>query len=105
MTSFTTFGRAAACVAFSVATLAHAADNNKQPDPANPNAPVPPTPYVATVPTGQPAAPAATPDKNWKALNQTVGALNSMMLTMGAPEPAAPQPAHQHHQHHEGMKQ
>lgn len=78
-----------------------------QANPANPDAAVPATRYQDSSGYRSPAAPAASPDQNWKALNQTVGSINSMSLTMGGmdPEPApgpaqhppaGEQPQHQH---------
>lgn len=114
MTSYTQLCRAAACLAVAMATQAHAAGPARPPaDPADPNAATPATQYKAGVPYRPASQRGLTPDQNWKALNQTVGALNSMSLTMGRPDapepdaPAAPQPAAeapQHHHHHE-MKQ
>lgn len=122
MTSFTLLCRVAACLAAALFVVAHAAEPaRKAADPADPNATVPATRYrpalpYRTVPPQQ--GPAA--DQNWKALNQTVGAINSMSLTMGgADQPAQAEPAqqdgHQHahaaapapmqHHHHHEMKQ
>lgn len=58
-------------------------------DPADPNAPVPPTRYVP-MPAASVAAPTTSPAENWKALNQTVAAYDSMSLTMEMAAPAAP---------------
>lgn len=116
MTSFTQLCRVAACLAVAMAAQARATEQARPPaDPANPNAATPATQYKAGVPYRPASRPGLTPDQNWKPLNHTVGAINSMSLTMGrpdapAPEPAAPatpQPdaqAPEHHHHHE-MKQ
>lgn len=71
-----------------------------QANPANPDAAVPATRYQDSSGYRAPAASAASPDRNWKALNQTVGSINSMSLTMGSmdAEPATSGDAHQHAQ-------
>jgi hypothetical protein len=117
MTSFTQLCRAAACLAVAMAVPARAAEPARQPvDPADANATVPATRYKTALPYRPPLQPARTADQNWKALNQAVGAINSMSLTMGGPDeaaaaepvaPASAQPAGEapaHHHHHE-MKQ
>jgi hypothetical protein len=116
MTSFHHLCRVAACLALAMAAQAKAAGQERRPaDPADPNAAIPATPYKQALPYRPARQPGLTPDQNWKALNQAVGAINSMSLTMGrahdpVPEPAAPtgpQRAAQapaHHHHHE-MKQ
>jgi hypothetical protein len=121
MTSFTQLCRAAACLAVAMAVQARAAEQERRPaDPADPNAAVPASRYKPALPYRPAAPPARAPDQNWKALNQAVGAINSMSLTMGSDEPAPPQPETQgapqpaaqaqeqepaqHHHHHE-MKQ
>lgn len=58
-------------------------------DPADPNAPVPPTRYVP-MPAASVAAPTTSPAENWKALNRTVAAYDSMSLTMETAAPVAP---------------
>lgn len=118
MTSFTQLCRVAAGLAVAMAVQAHAAEPApKAADPADPNAAVPATRYKSALPYRPAPARGLTADQNWKALNQTVGAINSMSLTMGgADEPPQPEPAAQdgrpqegaapmqHHHHHE-MKQ
>lgn len=117
MSSLPKLCRVAMCLALAVATQARAAEPvSKAADPADPNAAVPATRYQPVLPYRAPRQPERTADQNWKALNQKVGATNSMSLTMGgADEPAdstqAP-PAHEHampeqeHQHHHhGMEQ
>jgi hypothetical protein len=112
MTSFHQLCRAAACLALAMAAQAHAAGQERQAaDPADPNAAIPATQYRPALPYRPAQQTRLTPDQNWKALNQAVGATNSMSLTMGrahdpAPEPAAPTgpqpaaqaPAHHHHE-------
>lgn len=56
-------------------------------DPADPASPVPPTHY-APMPGARIAAPTSSPADNWKALNRTVAAYDSMALTMEMPAPA-----------------
>jgi hypothetical protein len=109
--------RAAVCLAYGLATLAQAADRPQHvPDPSDPSAAVPPPALTAGVPYRSLPAQSASPDQNWRALNQTVGAINSMSLTMGraAPDepapppppahgqPSAPAPAPMEHHHHGG---
>jgi hypothetical protein len=125
MTYIHSLYRAAAFLVLGAATAAQAADEPRLPaNPADANASVPDTRYRASLPYR--ALPQATTsaDQNWKGLNQTVGAINSMSLTMGsadtepAPQaagksavapPAAAQAsaegASNAHQHHQGMKQ
>lgn len=70
-----------------------------QANPANPDAAVPATRYQPSASYRAPAAPATTPDQNWKALNQTVGSINSMSLTMGGMDGDTPAAGHAQHQH------
>lgn len=118
---------AAACLALCGASAARAVDGPRAPaDPANAHAAVPATRYQSSLPYRPLPTATASPDRNWAALNRTVGLLNSMSLTMGGagPEPqpdaasaahaghrhdSAPKPAVQAaaagHHHHEGTKQ
>lgn len=116
MTSFHQLCRVAACLAVAMAAQANAAEQDRRPaDPADPQAAVPASRYKPALPYRPAQQSGLTPDQNWKALNQAVGAINSMSLTMGgSPDPApaqaapaSPQPAAQapaQHHHHE-MKQ
>lgn len=89
-----------------------AATAGELPAAANAGAAVPATRYESAVPYRPAPAPAASPDQNWEAANRTVGAYNSMMLTMEmpgpapAPEPAAatPRTAQPMHHHHEASQ-
>lgn len=63
-------------------------------DPADANAPVPPTRYESTLHTPSSAATGkASPADNWKASNQAVAATDSMSMTMDMTEPKAAAPA------------
>ena len=66
--------------------------NTTQSHPADATAPVPPTRYVPMpmpMPNARTAAP-TSPAENWKALNQSVAAYDSMSLTMENMEMGAP---------------
>lgn len=65
-----------------------AATAGELPAAANPGAAVPATRYQGALPYRAAPAPAASPDQAWRAANRTVGAYDSMMLTMEMPEPA-----------------
>jgi hypothetical protein len=85
MSSLYRLAPAAAWLALgAVAPLAHALDNaGALPNPANAEASVPATIYQPAL-TFRPVTPnTSTPAQNWKALNQQVGAYDSMALTMG----------------------
>ena len=90
-----------------------AAAHAPQPGAADPRAVAPATVYRPALDYRPAAAPAASPDRNWQASNDTVAATNSMALTMkpmggAAPAdphaghhmeaPAAASPAHDHHE-------
>jgi hypothetical protein len=94
-----------------------AAAHAPQPGAADPRAVAPATVYRPALDYRPPAAPAASPDRNWQASNDTVAATNSMALTMkpmDGPAPADPHaghhtepaaaspspPAHDHHEAH-----
>jgi hypothetical protein len=86
------FFRAAAWLACCAASAAQA--GNHEPVPAGPaaaDAAVPATKYQPVLPYRPAPAPRTSPDQNWKELNRTVAGYNSMSLTMGGMEDAAPQ--------------
>jgi hypothetical protein len=86
--------------AWLAAVAAHAAPTNHAlARAADPNAPVPPTPYVKALPYQPPASPRTSADQNWKALNRIV-AEDGMQMSMDAPEPGKQE--HMQHHHEEG---
>lgn len=124
------FLRAAFGLACAAGVTAYAAPQATVPLPATAGEAVPATRYQPVLPYHPAPAAAASPDRNWKALNATVGAYNSMALTMGgmdettqdepaqkaadgtgaaattptpAPAPAAPPATHHHHHHEAGQ--
>ena len=73
-----------------LATTTAQGQNTAQSHPADATAPVPPTRYVPMpMPNAHTAAP-TSPAENWKALNESVAAYDSMSLTMENMEMAAP---------------
>jgi hypothetical protein len=95
----------AALMLWALAFAANAAGPNKPlPDPADANAPVPPTRYTRFTAAAPSAARTSSPAENWKELNRTVASYDSMSLTMDLvePKPSEPAPAakpdpHAHH--------
>ena len=74
--------RLAACLLLATAGVHAHAQLPAQAAAADPQASVPPTRYQSALDYRPPAAPAASPDRNWVASNQAVAATNSMALTM-----------------------
>jgi hypothetical protein len=74
--------RAAACLLLAAASLHASAQTPAQAGAADPQAAVPATIYRPALGYQAAAAPAATPDQQWKESNATVAATNSMSLTM-----------------------
>jgi hypothetical protein len=102
------FARAAACLLLAAAGVDAHAQLPLQAAAADPQASVPATRYQSALDYRPPAAPAASPDRNWVASNETVAATNSMALTMkpmagqagrGAAEGARDQAADPHAGH------
>jgi hypothetical protein len=82
---------AAFWLACGAAIPAHAAEPRSAPaGPAAAGVAVPATRYQPVLPYRPAPLPAASPDRNWKALNRTVASYNSMSLTMDGMEEAAP---------------
>lgn len=95
--------------------LAAASASAQQAGAADPQAAVPATDCRPAIDYRAPARPAASPDANWRASNDTVARTNSMALTMKsmgghaghqmddmAPPAAAPQQQHEG-MYHDGM--
>lgn len=92
MTSTHPFARAAVWLALSaVASLAHAADQAAAlTNPADADVVVPAFRYQSAMTYRLAPTDSSSPAQNWKALNQQVGAYDSMALSMGgAPQPHA----------------
>jgi hypothetical protein len=84
--------RAAACLLLAAAS-AHASASAPQPvqaGAADPQAAVPATTYRPALGYRVEAAPAASPDRQWRESNATVAATNSMSLTMKGMGPMLP---------------
>ena len=82
MNKYTRWARAAACLLLATAGAHAHAQLPAQAAAADPQASVPPTRYQSALAAEPPAAPAASPDRNWVASNRAVAATNSMALTM-----------------------
>jgi hypothetical protein len=100
------------------AACAHAGAQTASAGVADPQAPVPATQARPAIDYRTEPAPAAPPDRTWRAANATVGGRNAMRLTMppmksGQAAPAAPMHGHDHHPgmdmgatgNHEGHKE
>lgn len=97
MTSLHSLAAAAVWLALgTAASFAHAAEKpGALPNPAGADAIVPATRYQSALAYSPAVADNTSPAQNWKALNQQVGANDSMALTMGGvpePQPAAVTP-------------
>jgi hypothetical protein len=91
--------RAAACLLLATAGVHARAGLPSQAAAADPQAGVPATRYQSALDYAPPAAPAASPDRNWVASNETVAATNSMALTMKPMAGHAGQAGRTRHEH------
>jgi hypothetical protein len=95
--------RVSACLLLATAGVhAHAQTGLPSQAAADPQASVPATRYQSALDVRPPAAPAASPDRNWVASNQTVAATNSMALTMkpmAGGQSGDPHAGHAQHDH------
>jgi hypothetical protein len=111
MNNHSAMARAAVCLPLALACVRAHAQLPAQAAAADPQAAVPATRYQSALDFKRPAAPAASPDRNWVASNEAVAATNSMALTMKPmpghsaardagkrPEAPAPDPHAHHHQ-------
>lgn len=97
--------RAAALLAASLAAMPAVAQTSAD----DPTAAVPETRYEAAHVPRAPAAPAATPDRNWQESNRVVASQPGHGAHAGhaghakpADKPAPKPDPHEHHHHHEG---